>query len=119
MQGMKSVLIVDDHPRFRRVARLVLEEEGYEVIGEASDLASGFDRVHDLSPDVVLLDVHLPDGSGFDLAGRLSGERSATRVLMTSSEDGAELDSLARSCGACGFVPKDTLAGVDISRLLS
>ena len=67
-----SVLIVDDHPSFRASARVLLEAEGFDVIGEAADGASGIAEAKRLRPDLVLLDVQLPDIDGFDVASRLS-----------------------------------------------
>src|SRR3954452_3766730 len=58
------VLIVDDHPSFRANARALLEAEGFEVVGEAEDGASALRAVHELSPELVLLDVQLPDIDG-------------------------------------------------------
>ena len=66
-----KLLIVDDHPSFRSAARLLLEHEGFEVIGEAEDGASGLAATSELSPDIVLLDINLPDLDGFDVASRI------------------------------------------------
>ena len=68
-----TVLIVDDHPGFRAAARRLLELEGYVVVGEAADGMTALDAVHELRPEVVLLDVQLPDIDGFEVAERLSG----------------------------------------------
>src|SRR5881227_1792297 len=69
----RRVLIVDDHESFRSSARLLLEAEGYEVVGEAEDGAAALRAVEELSPELVLLDVQLPDVDGFDVAARLTG----------------------------------------------
>ena len=63
-----TVLIVDDHPSFRASARVLLEAEGFDVIGEAADGTSGIAEARRLRPDLVLLDVQLPDIDGFDVA---------------------------------------------------
>ena len=68
-----SVLIVDDHPSFRATARLLLESEGFEVVGEAADGAAGLRDARALEPDLVLLDVQLPDIDGFEVAAQLTG----------------------------------------------
>src|SRR5687767_12897214 len=83
------VLIVDDHALFRRSARRLLELEGYEVVGEAGDGAAALAAVDELRPDVVLLDVNLPDATGFDIAGRLRGR--GVRVVLTSDRDPSEV----------------------------
>jgi DNA-binding NarL/FixJ family response regulator len=107
-----TVLIVDDHAGFRASARRLLEAEGYAVIGEAVDAAAGIAAAAALRPDVVLLDVALPDTSGFDAARRMGAP-----VVLTSSRDWSP--ELVAASGACGFVPKDALSGAAIARLLA
>jgi len=80
-----SVLIVDDHASFRRLARRLLEDAGYSVVGEATDSASTVAAVAELRPDVVLLDVLLPDETGFAVADRLAAGPERPVVLLTSS----------------------------------
>src|SRR3954466_16344543 len=67
----RTVLIVDDHPSFRSTARALLEAEGFEVVGEAEDGASGLAAAAELRPDLILLDVQLPDIDGFEVASRV------------------------------------------------
>jgi DNA-binding NarL/FixJ family response regulator len=116
----QTVLIVDDHPAFRRSARLLLEAEGFDVVGEAADGASAIEAATRLVPAVVLLDVQLPDIDGFDVAARLvdafNGHTPA--IVMTSSRDGADFGSLVARSGARGFVPKGELSGDRIRELL-
>jgi CheY-like chemotaxis protein len=87
-----SVLIVDDHDSFRRLARRLLERSGYVVVGEAVDAASALAAVDGLKPDVVLLDVLLPDASGFAVADALESGSSPQRpvVLLTSSRSASD-----------------------------
>jgi CheY-like chemotaxis protein len=85
-----SVLIVDDHASFRRLARRLLESAGYSVVGEASDGESTLAAVAELRPDVVLLDVLLPDASGFALADEIASEPEPPVVLLTSSRSAAD-----------------------------
>ena len=75
----RTVLIVDDHPSFRASARMLLEAEGFDVIGEAEDGISALRAVEELRPDVVLLDVQLPDIDGIEVATRLLRERIRPR----------------------------------------
>ncbi|HEY2965940.1 MAG TPA: response regulator [Actinomycetota bacterium] len=75
----RSVLIVDDHGGFRGRARALLVAAGYDIVGEAGDGESGIRATLDLRPDVVLLDVQLPDMSGFDVAGGSGRYRSHRR----------------------------------------
>jgi DNA-binding NarL/FixJ family response regulator len=107
----QTVLIVDDHPTFRRSARLLLEAEGYSVVGEAGDGAAALAAALELAPQVVLLDVQLPDIDGFDVAARLTGRDDAPLVVLTSSRDGADFGPLVQRSGARGFVPKAELSG--------
>jgi len=116
---MKStVLIVDDHPSFRASARRILEAGGYEVVGEAVDGASALTAARNLRPDLVLLDVQLPDIDGFDVAARLTGDADAPAVVLTSSRDGADFGPLVARSGARGFVPKAELSGEAIAALV-
>ena len=105
-----SVLIVDDHAGFRAHARRLLECEGYRVVGEAADCASAVDAARELGPELALVDVHLPDADGFELAIRLGALADPPAVLLTSSRDGAELERCVSDCGARGFVPKAELS---------
>jgi DNA-binding NarL/FixJ family response regulator len=116
-----SVLIVDDHARFRARARRLLESEGFTVVGEAHDGASGLAAARDLAPDVVLLDVHLPDADGFDLAASFAdaGEGDGPIVILTSSLDASDVVSLLPESGARGFVPKDQLSGPALAAVLA
>jgi DNA-binding NarL/FixJ family response regulator len=113
-----KLLIVDDHPSFRSAARLLLEHEGFEVVGEAEDGVSGIRASSDLSPDVVLLDVNLPDLDGFDVASCICREATAPKVVLTSSRDPREFGPLVGRSGANGFVPKGELSAARICALL-
>ena len=110
------VLIVDDSSCFRQVARALLERRGYDVVGEASTVATARALASRLMPDAVLLDVSLPDGTGFALAGDLRRDHPDTAILLTSVEDYGHLYGLAEDCGARGFVLKSQLAHCDLAR---
>ena len=110
-----TVLIVDDHSAFRSRARRMLEADGFEVVGEAADGASGVDAARRLEPDVVLLDLQLPDTTGFAVAEEIAGEAA---VVITSTRDSADFDALARRSGARGFVSKAELSGAALEELL-
>ena len=101
-------IVVDDHAAFRASARRLLELTGYDVVAEAGDGASGLALVRELEPELVLLDVALPDMSGFDVADALAGSSSA--VVLVSSRDPADLGRRALKSGAIGFIPKDRLS---------
>ena len=112
------VLIVDDHPSFRSSARLLLEAEGYEVVGEAADAAEAIRCASELNPDVVLLDVALPDLDGFECASRLTRNGHAPAVILVSSRDWSDLDTHIRRSGARGFISKSELSGAAVEALL-
>src|SRR3954454_8339619 len=111
----RTVLIVDDHAGFRRQARRVLEAEGYEVIGEAGTGAGGIDAASRLAPDVVLLDVHLPDASGFDIVSRMR----TSSVVLISTHDRQDYAELTSNSGARGFLAKDQLTGTSLEALVA
>jgi DNA-binding NarL/FixJ family response regulator len=106
-----TVLIVDDHPSFRASARVLLEAEGFDVIGEAADGTSGIAEAKRLRPDLVLLDVQLPDIDGFEVAARLSAAGRPPAIVMVSSRDGEDFGGLVEQSGARGFIPKYALSG--------
>jgi DNA-binding NarL/FixJ family response regulator len=112
----KTILIVDDHAAFRASARTLLESAGYEVVGEAEDGAGAVRLTEELRPDVVLLDVHLPDLHGFDVTERLRQLDDAPEVVLTSSR--ADYRSVVSSTSAVGFVPKDELSPATLEALL-
>lgn len=112
-----TLLIVDDHPRFREYTRGMLARAGFDVVGEAEDGESAIAAVAELHPDIVLLDVQLPGIDGFEVAARLAGP-GGPRVVMTSTRDAS--DYAARLAGApiCGFIPKGKLSGAAVTTLL-
>jgi two-component system response regulator EvgA len=112
-------LVVDDHAGFRTSARFLLEMEGYEVVGEAEDGASALRVAADLLPDLVLLDVQLPDMRGFDVAREIVARGLPTRVVLVSSRDEADYGDSILESGALGFVPKGELSGERLRALLT
>ena len=114
-----TVLIVDDHPSFRAVAQMVLETDGFAVIGTASDGESGVAATLRLAPDVVLHDVELPDIDGFEVAARLREAGSPTAIVLASSRDGTDFGSLVTESGARGFLTKADLTGDAIRALVA
>ena len=111
-----TILIVDDHRDFRDAARALLEADGFDVVGEAGDAAAGLQAVRDLAPEVVLLDVRLPDRDGFALATDVLGVGNPV-VVMTSSSDDPCYPARAAAAGAAGFLAKHDLCGVALRQL--
>lgn len=109
------VLIVDDAPAFRRVARELLARRGYAVVGEADCAAAALDLCEQLVPDAVLLDVRLPDGTGFQVSALLTVRDDAPAVLLVSAEDDLGSYPLVDQSGARGLVAKAHLAAIDLT----
>ena len=114
----KTVVIVDDHPSFRSSARMLLESDGFEVVGEAATGEEGVDMALEMRPDLVLLDVNLPDIDGFEVATRITADPNPPSVILTSSRDSSDFGPLVEKSGALGFVPKSELSGAALEGLL-
>jgi CheY-like chemotaxis protein len=113
-----SVLVVDDDPVFRDLARDVLAAEGLVVVAEAESVEAALDIAHALRPDAVLVDIELPDGDGLTLARRISALPWRPRVVLTSTDpDAANPEDVQRS-GAEAFVAKHELPNAPLERLL-
>jgi DNA-binding NarL/FixJ family response regulator len=114
----RTVLVVDDHPSFRATARALLEAEGFSVVGEAADGAEALAKTEELHPDLVLLDIQLPDLDGFEITRRLQANGASPAIVLVSSRDAADYGDLISTCGARGFVPKGELTGAALRALL-
>jgi DNA-binding NarL/FixJ family response regulator len=114
----RSVLIVDDHDGFRTQVRALLDAAGYEVVGEAGDGTSGVEEATRLAPDLVLLDVQLPDMSGFDVARRLRERGTEPAIVLISSRDRSDYGSRIERSGADGFISKGDLSARAIRSIL-
>ena len=113
------ILIVDDHPSFRATVKTLLVADGFEVVAEAADGASALEAIAELRPDLVLLDVQLPDMDGFtviEAIRRMNGH--APKVVLTSSHDASDFGSIVPRCGAAAFVPKAELSGAALRAVL-
>ena len=102
------VLIVDDHDLFRTGLRNLLEEQGVQIVGEASGGAEAVKIVRDLAPDVVVMDLNMPGMGGVDATRHISSIAPLTRVVMLtiSEEDSDVMDAIL--AGACGYLLKDS-----------
>jgi len=115
----RTVLIVDDHPSFRAAARLLLEADGWSVVGEAEDGERAIAKAGELRPDIVLLDVNLPDIDGFHVAERLTGGGGGPAVVLCSSREARDFGPLVARSGARGFVSKADLTGDTLRELIA
>jgi DNA-binding NarL/FixJ family response regulator len=113
-----TLLIVDDQAGFRSLARRLLEAGGFEVVGEAADGHAALDAADRLQPDVVLLDVQLPDLNGFQVAERLRDGPAGPAVVLTSTRDSADYGRRVEDCGARGFISKAELSGTSLHALM-
>ncbi|HXP68924.1 MAG TPA: response regulator transcription factor [Candidatus Dormibacteraeota bacterium] len=105
------ILIADDHHMVRRgVGDLLSKEAGWEICGEATDAAQAIQKASELNPDLVLLDISLPDGSGLEAARRIRQEIPHVRILMMSHHDATQFVQSALESGADGCIDKARLA---------
>ena len=119
MRPVPSIMIIDDHPGFVSAVRKVLSAEGFLVVGEAFDGLSGVELAERIHPDVILLDIQLPDIDGFEVARRLEELEDPPVVVLTSSRDAADYGSQVQKAPARGFIGKAELSGARLDELLS
>lgn len=113
----RSLLIVDDHASFRQWARKLFERSPLEVVGEADDGASALAAVDRLRPDVVLLDVRLPDIDGIEVATRIASKADPPIVILTSTADAVDLGRRLLRAPAAGFLTKSQVSVSAVNRL--
>jgi DNA-binding NarL/FixJ family response regulator len=112
------VLIVDDHAGFRSMASRLLQAGGYDVVGEAIDGTSAVIAVRELQPEIVLLDVQLPDVDGCEVARTLAASDDPPAVVLISSREAGDYGPRLTSCGARGFLAKSGLSAAALDVLL-
>ena len=115
----RSVLIVDDHAAYRAVARELLAAEGYSVVGEAADGASALAAARELRPDVVLLDVQLPDLNGFDVAEMLVERGTMPVVVFISNRKASAYRWRLAANPSWRFIAKSDLSGEALAAALA
>lgn len=112
------VLIADDHAGFRAQARMLLEAFGYDVVGEAEDGGTAIAAVHALHPDVLLLDIQLPDRDGFSVADEIAGEADAPQVVLISSREASDYAPRLSQVPVAGFIHKPELSRARLEELV-
>lgn len=112
------MLIVDDHDGFRASARALLEAEGFTVVGDAADGSAAIAQVGRLRPDVVLLDIQLPDADGFAVAERLAVGPDPPMVVLISSREAAAYGPRVEAARVRGFLAKRELSGAALAALV-
>lgn len=115
----ESVLIVDDDAQFRMAARRVLEASGFSVVAEAADGAHALAAAGTFAPEVVVLDVQLPDIDGFEVCRRLAAEGAPATVVLVSSRPASAYRGHMERSPARGFIAKEDLTGAALRALLS
>jgi DNA-binding NarL/FixJ family response regulator len=114
----RTILIVDDHEAFRESAAALLEAEGFDVVGAAADGDDAVAQAQELQPQVVLLDIQLPDLDGFAVAERLAALPEAPRVVLISSREASAYGHRLREAAARGFITKRELSGRALAALV-
>jgi DNA-binding NarL/FixJ family response regulator len=114
----RTILLVDDHAGFRRSARALLDAEGFHVVGEADSGADALAKVADLRPELVLLDIQLPDRDGFEVAEQMASSGEGPGIILISSRRASEYGGRVERAPALGFVDKSALSGATIRELV-
>jgi DNA-binding NarL/FixJ family response regulator len=114
-----TVVVVDDHAAFRAAARDLLEADGFIVVGEAADGSAALALVEELEPDIVLLDIRLPDADGFEVAKWIATRRDPPDVVLVSSRDASVYGHRLAGAACRGFLAKADLTGAALRRLLA
>lgn len=109
---MVRVLTVDDHEPFLEVARdLVIATPGFESVGEVASGADALAAIEEADPDLVLVDIHMPEMTGIEMTRRVKGEHVGERpiVVLISAQDLGQLPATAHTCGAADVISKQDL----------
>jgi DNA-binding NarL/FixJ family response regulator len=114
-----TLVVVDDHARFRAAVAERLAAAGWRIVGEAATGTAAIDLVARLAPDVVLLDVVLPDMDGFTVADRLAAAGSASAVVLTSGHERRDFAGRVQAAPVRGFLPKEMISGATLATLLA
>jgi DNA-binding NarL/FixJ family response regulator len=114
----RRILVIDDNTAFRGAVGQLLTTDTFVVVAGAATGASGVKLAEEHEPDLVIVDVQLPDTDGFDVAEQLAQLDLALQVILTSSLDSSDLGALVTESSARGFIPKAELSATTIDALL-
>jgi DNA-binding NarL/FixJ family response regulator len=114
----RTILLVDDHVGFRQSARALLDAEGFHVVGEADSGADALAKVAALHPELVLLDIQLPDHDGFEVAAQMASEDSRLGIILISSRGAREYGGRVEQAPVLGFIDKARLSGATVRELV-
>ena len=112
------IVIVDDDPSFLGGLRVLLESEGFDVVGEALNGLDGVAAANRLDPDIVLVDVNLPDIDGFEVVERLAEGEGGPPVVLTSIHSAGDFGTLVEKSRARAFITKADLTGEALAGFL-
>ncbi len=115
----RTAVIVDDHAPFRAQAARLVEAAGYEVVASCGDGRSALAAISELRPDLVLLDVQLPDTDGFQLMAQLDGSLDLPTVVLVSSREAADYGTRIRRSGAAAFITKAELSAQSLAEAVA
>lgn len=114
----RTVVIVDDHDEFRARTAELLDAAGYDVVGSCPDGRSAIAAISALGPDVVLLDVQLPDIDGFGVIAELQAGATGPIIVLTSTREAVDYGDRARRSDIAGFITKAELSARSLARLV-
>jgi two-component system chemotaxis response regulator CheY len=114
-----NVLIIDDNETTRAVLRMIIQGDHFDVVGDAASGNAGLDRMRRLKPDIVCLDVSMPDADGLDILQAIKNESKGTMVLMVTASNDVKTVQTAIARGANGFIIKPFNSGTVLDTLES
>ena len=114
-----TAVIIDDHAGFRAQAAELLRTSGYEVVGSCPDGRSAVAAISALRPDVVLLDVQLPDTDGFALISQLDAVSEGATIVLISTREAADYGGRVARSGAAGFISKAELSAQSLANVVA
>lgn len=114
-----NVLIIDDNETTRTVLRMIIQGDVFNVIGEAGSGSAGFERARKLKPDIICLDVSMPDADGLELLQEIKAELKGVKVLMVTASNDLKTVQTAIARGASGFIIKPFNSGTVLDTLES